>query len=861
MAFVHRQILISLIVLGIALVIWLVYLILPAKNSLFSAIPAQTALVLECKDLLTVRKIADQIPGSAWTSMVKSTWLQQYFEDTDLAFRLFRHEPAFLRLIAQSPAIAAFSLHPADSLHALFILELTEAPDLNKLLKNNDLNKKWSAHTFHNQTIIQVPVSPGKNLEITSSGHFLLFSQKADLVEAALAELDAPRNWWSQRPLTGDLAQASLRVHFRPGIWAQHSRVHMQAGYRELPDLLARNVEWAGWAWDGSQVDCLLETKGFLANVSSWGQKAEGYPEQLLPNHTTLVLRSGVSKPNPFFESIGNGMHPDFAQYVLPWVGSDALLAITEPLPEGLATDRLVLLPVRDSARAVQALRAYGREYGIRPEDSGVYQMFELMVFQQGSLLAPLLGEDAAFRNPVVALVGGYAVFAPHRAAMEVLLDKYLVGQTLSTREDFLLWKQKQSHPGMLECLFNTAGLDPILAQISSFSFGRSQPEPGWLGASLIAEGPEKLRVQWTYQPIFPSKRQAELLWKTPLKSLVNGRVWVTDLSPQQTAIMVQDERQILYGLDAMSGQLLWSRVLPEAILSDIQSVDYFKSGNQCLIFNTNEALYLLDHTGRDVQGFPFKWPEKTTNSVTVVDFDRDRRYSFFVPCSNNICYGFDPFGRPLTGWNRLEMEGKMGRPVVHFQHAGKDFLALLTDDGKLSVYGRDGRLRFGPVVLHGVFKDPLYVDAGAQEPHLYAANTAGELFVCNLEGGVTRYDTNRPGSTLLFGQFRGDPGYEWVQWDGGNLRLGGFSGEKMVVYSSKSMKDRPNHWFITPYQTIGAVDTISKRIWMFDRNGHLLPGFPLGGQTPFEHFREKDLQLLITSVNQEIWAYRIPPL
>jgi hypothetical protein len=861
MSFIHQPVKISLLVLSVALAAWLLYLLLPAKNRLFCAIPAQTALVLECKDLLTARKMADQIPVREWTSMAYSPWLQQYFEDTELAFRLFRHQPAFLREMAQAPAVAAFSFHPADSLHALFVLKLSEAPDLNKLLKNNALNKDWSTHTFHNQTLIQIPVSPEKNLEITSSGHFLIFSRKAALVEAALAELEATRHWWSQRPHTNDLAPAPLRVHFRPGIWAEHSRAHMRAGYRELPDLLARNVEWAGWSWDGSQVDCLIETKGFLANVSSWGQHAEGIPEQILPNHTTLVLRSGIRKPNTFFESIGNGMHPDFAQYVLPWVGREAILAITEPLPEGLATDRLLLLPVQDSAGAVLALRAYGKERGISPEGNGLYQMFELMVFQQGSLLEPLVGKDAAFRNPVVALVGGYAVFAPHRAAMEVLLDKYLVGQTLSAREDFLLWKQKQSHSGFMEYLFNTTSLDPVLAQLSNFSFGKAQPEPGWLGASMIAEGPEKLRVHWTYKPIAQSKRQVEIHWKTSLKSWVNGRTWVTGLSHHQTAVMVQDEQHILYALDAMSGQLLWSRVLPQAILSDIQSVDYYKSSERCLMFNTPDALYLLDKTGRDVQGFPFAWPDNTSNSVTIVDFEDDHRYSFFVPCSNGKCYGFDPFGRPMAGWSGMPVRGEMNRPVLHFQHEGKDFLALLTDDGRLSVYARDGMLRFGPLVLDGVFKDPLYVDAEAPETRLYAANTAGEIFVCDLEGGITRHSTGKPGSTVVFGQLRGDAGYEWVQWDGKNLRCGGFSGGKTVVYNHKNMKGSLDQWFISAQQTIGAVDSKRKRIWMFDRDGNLLPGFPLGGQTPFELYREKDFQLLITTVNQEIWAYRIPPL
>lgn len=858
MALLRKHISIGLMALAALAAAWVLYLLLPANHGPFRAIPEQTALVLECNGLLKARKLTTQIPAQEWSDLSSAALIQQCFNDADLLFRLFKHQPELLRALAQAPAIAAFSLHPADSLHALFAWELSQPPDLDKLLKNNEISSQWANHIFHNHSVIQVPFGTDQYLEIACSDRILLFSRKAVLVEAALAQLEKNRHWWTQRPLMDKLTPAPLRVHFRPEVWAEHSRASMRAGGRDLPDILARNVAWGGWAWDGSRLDCLFETKGFLADISQWGQTSAGMAAQLLPNNTTFLIRAGIRKPNAFFAGIGTGIHPDFERFVLPWVGNEAILATTEPLSKDLATDRLLLLSLRDSAGAVQALQEYGRERGLRPSDSGPYQMFELMGFQQGSLLEPLTGKDAAFQNPVVALVSGYVVFAPDRAAMEVLLDKYLVGQTLSAREDFLLWKQKNPAPGQVECLLNTAHLNPILAALSTFQCEKELPSPGWIGASMTAERKKQLRVNWSCQPITQLGRQPELHWKTSLKSPINGRPMVASINTDQTVVLVQDRQNILYCLDAANGRLLWSRVLPESILSEVIAVDYFKSGSKCLMFNTPEALYLLDQTGRDVQGFPFRWPEKAINSVAVVDFDHDRRYSFFATCANGKCYGFDPFGRPLAGWNGIPVGGDMHRPLLHFQHDGKDFLALLTDNGVLSVYGRDGRLRFAPPTLQGVFEASLFADSKASEPCLYAANTAGEMFVCDLKGGITTYEAGKSGSLTLFGQIQGDARYEWVQWDGKNLRIGGFPGEKKVIYSSIAIKERPDQWFLTANQVLGAVDTKSKRIWMFDQQGNPLPGFPLGGEAQFERTQSTGIQLLVTSVNQEIWVYRL---
>ena len=73
------------------------------------------------------------------------------------------------------------------------------------------------------------------------------------------------------------------------------------------------------------------------------------------------------------------------------------------------------------------------------------------------------------------------------------------------------------------------------------------------------------------------------------------------------------------------------------------------------------------------------------------------------MACENNKLYGFGHLGKPLEGWSGVETSGVVRQPLLHFQHKGKDYLAVLTEDGLLSVYGRDGALRFdGRAVLDG---------------------------------------------------------------------------------------------------------------------------------------------------------------
>ncbi|MCC7464877.1 MAG: PQQ-binding-like beta-propeller repeat protein [Saprospiraceae bacterium] len=840
----------AFIILLCCLAVLALYWWLSAGKGPFRAIPEQSALMLECKGLLKARQLAENIPAPEWKSLANTRLVQQCFEDADGMFQWLKPQPALLRSLAQSHAAVAFSLHPSDSLHPVFIIEMPEASEVASLLLAQSKRELWPEHQFHTHTVVDIQSGKHQCLSVAVADGLLIFSRQTSLVEAALAQLDGGGDWWTSRPLTDELALAPLRMHLRPSALAEQLRSRLHPDARKLPDQLAACVEWAGVAWDGARLDMLLEPRGPLAELKAWGQSLDSGADELLPDQVALLLKAGLRAPKRLFEQNTNR---EFEQYLLPWMGKEAALAFLEP---GSAS-RLLLVAVGDSARTVQALHDYGAEYGLLPANSGPYRMFELMGFRQGVFLEPILGKEAAFPNPVAAMVADYVVFAPDRASMEVFLDKYLVGQSLGAQEDYLLLQQQEHPGGAIDLLLDTRRLDVLLQQLGDFDLLPGLLQAGWLKVSLQPESSSMVRVSWAYQPHARQTHSVELLWKTPLGNTPLGQPRALTLSEGKKVVLVQDGKRRLHCLDALSGRALWSRDLPEAIVSDIVAADYYQSGEPCLIFSTASACYLLDGHGRDVHGYPFPWPGKATGGVTVVDFEHDNRFHLFVPCENGACYGFDQNGRPLAGWNGLKTAGTVSRPLVHCQNKGRDYLAVLTDDGLLSVYGRDGQLRFEPVQLEGSFRDMLWVDSAAAEPHFYAANTGGALYRCSLEGQVTRYQLGAAGSLILPGQLQGDGRFEWMNWEGRKLRTGGFSGENTVVYGNKMLEERPDRWFITPGQTIGAVDTRSKRIWMLDERGNLLPGFPLGGETPFVLLQENSYQWVVTAVNGEVWGYR----
>lgn len=845
----------------------LLFLFLPRNAGAYRAVPSQTTLLFECNGLLRVKKYCDKMTNQSWRPVLHSAVFSHCFGDADDAIRLFDHQPEILRAFVGNQALVAFSLNPADSLHALFALELAAEFDLGKALKSNPLTSKYFPHQFHGNEIFNVYLSKTDQLEVACSGRLLLFSRKATLVEDALAQLENAHNWWADRPYISDLPGNALRIQLRPAALAEQLRGQMNARWRGLPDLLARNVSWAGISWDGLEVKALAEATGFLSGMKGWGDVPDHKIFGILPQNTAFLARAGLGQVPAFFRELGKERSSDFEQYVLPWVGKETVIAVTEPLSPELAADRLLLLAVRDSAKAVNCLRAFGKEHGTVPLASGQYQMFELMGFQRSSLLQPILADDEAFRNPVCCLAGGYAIFAPDRSSLEIVLDKYLVNQTLAAHTDFLQMQEKAgAGGGSASFLLNTAYLPALLQNLLGVQGEAPFSRLGFVGLEWKPGFGRKVGLLFASQPLSQPISETDILWKTVLAAPAITQPFLVAQAQGKMLVLCQDLKFTLYCLDAQNGAVLWRKPLSERIVSEIEGIDYYGNGSKCYTFSSLSRIYTLDENGKDVEQFPLKLPDTATNATTVVDFDKNLRFSYFVACANGKVYGFGPLGKPLDGWNALSLDagsGKVRQPILHFQHQGKDYLAVLTESGLLSVFGRDGRLRFPPVQLDNVppesnmngdaFGQPLQVDAAASSPRIYCSNGMGKVFACDLQGRVLEQRPGRNGSTAAFGQLTGDERFEFAVLDGKKLSISTWDKPLFIT----QFPEKQHTVFITHQQQLGTVDKHGRRIWLLDSDGKCLPGFPLGGNTKFETCQLNGVDMLIVGNGNSVWAYR----
>ncbi len=851
----------------------LYFLLRKGQSGAYEALPEQISITLEFNGLAQGLQVIAQSPNPAWKEFSKTSLFRAFLPDVTATERIFRHDAAWKTAFVGQRLLVAFSLIPADSLHALFVLENAAPFDLPQILATSPEVKKFFPSVFHDQQIFTAYFADGKRMVVAQSGSMLLFSRFSYLVEDALAQLETGTSWWTERKYARQLAaDAPLKIQLHPAVLASRYSAQLAAGWLQLPALLERNITWLGIAFAGSKISTLAESSGFLSHLDGFGTQNRGAIFSILPANTAFLAWAGFSNRRPFFANITSEQTSEFEQFILPWAGQEAAYVITEPFSSAMQDDRFIVLGARDTAVATEQLRAYARQNGSLPQTSR-YQAFEIFQFLSQSALQPLLGDDTGFRNPVAALVGNYVVFAGNRSALELWIDKYTVNQTLANNADFLQWQQKVPARSHALLFLNAAYLNTLLKNL--FSPGALPVEAddmaiagqiGFFGFDISPGPGNGLTLQVASQSQAGAVPTTAILWKTALAA---DAVTVPFVIPArsaagETAILVQDANNQLYRLDA-GGVVRWRRTLADRILGAVQGIDFQANKSNCYLFNTATHLWLVDDEGHDVEGFPLKLQSSATNGVIAVDFDKSQHYFYFVACANGNLYGYDQFGRPLAGWNPQAGVGVVTQPLLHCQRDDKDYLAALNDQGKLSVYGRDGVLRFPALQLAGRFAGPLQGDAISKSPRIIAINTAGKAVGCNFAGAPFAAQISKGAQkTPVKGAFlplTGDARFEYIALQDSAVRVVGYEGTTLKGLFATPLPIGQDTLFEVAGQRLGTLDRTKRQIFLLDGRGHLHPDFPLAGTTPFvmtDVFRQAGQQVLVVGNGASVYAYKI---
>ncbi len=278
--------------------------------------------------------------------------------------------------------------------------------------------------------------------------------------------------------------------------------------------------------------------------------------------------------------------------------------------------------------------------------------------------------------------------------------------------------------------------------------------------------------------------------------------------------VVVQDIGNKLYFISE-GGKILWTKKLGSAILGKIEEIDIFGNGNKQMAFTTKEAFYVLDRNGKDVNSFPIKLKDNITQPVSVFDYDNNHNYRFIIVQGKDILM-YDKQGKTVKGFGFSKAKSNIVQPPVHIRMGNKDYIAIAEENGKLNILSRVGKSRISISKTFNFSEIPIVAEDNTfvvitKENTKERISENGKITSQKLDVGSNYWFTIN-GSTK-------------VTMDDNKLRINGKLAElPLGLYS------RPNIFIVSLNSYVTITETQEKKVYVFDKNGNLLKGFPIYG-------------------------------
>ncbi len=358
------------------------------------------------------------------------------------------------------------------------------------------------------------------------------------------------------------------------------------------------------------------------------------------------------------------------------------------------------------------------------------------------------------------------------------------------------------------------------------------------------------LALQWAnegdmlYSTLFLSTQDVQsyvkphVLWQTKLDAKVSIKpVPVLNHVNGEKELLVQDDGNTLYLLNDAGG-ILWKLPLEEKINSEIYQVDAFKNNKLQYLFSTPSRIYLVDRNGNFVNGYPLRLKSPTMPGITVFDYDKNRNYRIFVPCSDGLVYLYDIKGKRVEGWKPAKTDKEIMSRVMHFRVKDKDYI-VYADCFRLYILDRKGKERVRVSTLFDIAPGtPLYLTRKGEMACVAFLNKKGPVSLVDFTGNV---QTVKCGVLSDLAQMNvadidNNGTDDFIFTDGSQLSVYNIVGQTIysVDLEAKSLDFPYVYRFSSDDQRIGLLDSGQNRMLMVSLKTGLSKGFPIEGESPF---------------------------
>jgi hypothetical protein len=327
--------------------------------------------------------------------------------------------------------------------------------------------------------------------------------------------------------------------------------------------------------------------------------------------------------------------------------------------------------------------------------------------------------------------------------------------------------------------------------------------------------------------------------------------------------IFIQDIKNNIYLINA-AGRVLWKVPLNERIKENVFMIDYFRNGKYQLLFSGKNYLHLVDRNGNYVDRYPVKLRSPATNSLALFDYDNNLNYRLFLAGEDRMIYSYEKSGNVVKGWNPFRTAGIVTSEVSYFKVSGKDYL-VASDENSLYFLDRSGKIRVP--LKEAVSKakgSSLRLNPGS-EAYLICTSADGTVQQIYFDGTVKKFNMKKFSSDHTFDIFDidGNGFGEYVFIDKGMLYIYDHNHKEMCSrdFASAELGGPINFIFSSTDRKIGVFDISKKLIYLVDKSGETMNGFPLTGASMFSigKLSEKSgWHLIVGGTDRFLYNYKL---
>jgi hypothetical protein len=393
----------------------------------------------------------------------------------------------------------------------------------------------------------------------------------------------------------------------------------------------------------------------------------------------------------------------------------------------------------------------------------------------------------------------------------------------------------------------NKNSLDKI--QAAGYQFASSN---GMIYNSLSIKFKEEAREESTTE------------WETLLDTTASIKpFFFTNHITGAKEIFIQDMKNSTYLINA-AGRVLWKVPLNEQIISTIYMIDYFRNGKYQLLFSGRNFIHILDRNGNYVERYPVKLRSPASNSLAVFDYDNNQNYRLFVAGDDKMIYSYDKTGNVVKGWKPFRTAGQVKAEISYFKASGKDYL-VACDESSIYFLDRTGNKKIS-------LKEPATKARGSalrlnqgSDAFLICSSPDGTIQYIYFDGSIKKFSLKKFSSEHTFDYFDvdGDGFGEYIFIDKGMLYLYDHNKSELISrdFGSIDLGGPINFVFSASDRKIGVFDINKKLIYLIDKNGETMNGFPLRGASMFSIGKLSDKSgwhLIVGGTDRFLYNYKI---